>query len=61
MWQHEPPFRRRIQTLMQHGRFSIENFDTLLKRVLSDAFTLYDIMAGKSRLSDLLTTIEKKS
>jgi len=49
-----------LQTLLQHGRYSIENFDTL-KRVLSDAFTLYDIMAGKSRLSDLLTTIEKKA
>lgn len=47
-----------LQTLLQHGRYSIEGLDTL-KGVLADAFALYDIGAGKGRLSKLLTVIEK--
>lgn len=49
-----------LQTLLQHGRYSIEDLDTL-KGVLADAFALYDIGAGKGRLSDLLTVIEKRA
>jgi hypothetical protein len=49
-----------LQTLLQHGRYTILDLDTL-KGVLSDAFTLYDVEAGKARLSELLTVIEKRA
>jgi hypothetical protein len=49
-----------LQTLLQHGRYTIEDLDTL-RGVLSDAFTLYDVEAGRARLSDLLAVIEKRA
>lgn len=49
-----------LQALLEHGRYSIKDLDTL-KGVLADAFTLYDVEAGKGRLSDLLGIIEKRA
>lgn len=49
-----------IQALLEHGRYTIRDIDTL-KGVLGDAFALYDIEAGKARLSELLSVIEKRA
>jgi hypothetical protein len=49
-----------LQSLLQNDRYTIPDLDTL-KGVLADAFALYDIAAGKGRLSDLLTIIEKSA
>jgi hypothetical protein len=49
-----------LQTLLQNDRYTIPDLDTL-KGVLADAFALYDIAAGKGRLSELLTIIEKSA
>jgi hypothetical protein len=46
-----------FQALLEHGRYTIRDIDTL-KGVLGDAFALYDIEAGKARLSELLSVIE---
>lgn len=49
-----------LETLLQQGRYTIPDLDTL-KGVLSDAFELYDIAAGRRRLSKLLAVIEKSA
>ena len=49
-----------LQSLLQNDRYTIPDLDTL-KGVLADAFALYDIAAGKGRLSELLAIIEKSA
>ncbi len=46
--------------LNQNRRYLIPDANTL-EGVLSDAFRLYDVEAGKARLSDLLAIIEKRA
>lgn len=49
-----------FQTVLSYGRYKIPDLDAL-KGVLSDAFALYDIAAGKGRVSELLAVIEKNA
>lgn len=56
----QTPTVAEFQTLLQHGRYRIEDLD-VLKGVLGDAFTLYDIASGKGRVSELLAAIEKRA
>lgn len=49
-----------LQALTGQGRYAIPDLDTL-RGVLADAFTLYDVEAGKARLSELLAIIEKRA
>jgi hypothetical protein len=54
-------FPEELQALLQGGRrYTIPDLDTL-RGVLNDAFTLYDVEAGKARLSYLLEVIEKRA
>jgi len=49
-----------FQAVMMEGRYAIRDLPTL-KGVLADAFTLYDVMAGRARLSEFLALIEKNA
>jgi hypothetical protein len=54
------PTLEEFQAVLSEARYAIKDFDTL-KGVLDDAFTLYDVRAGKGRVSDLLAVIEKQT
>ena len=54
------PTLAEFQEILSQGRYAIKDLDTL-KRVLGDAFVLYDTVTGSRRLSELLALVEKKA
>ena len=60
-WKRFCSFRSVIEDLLQlidAGRYKIEDLPTL-RLVVEDAFTLYDIVEGKTRMSVLLALMER--
>jgi hypothetical protein len=56
----KPPTAEEFQAVLAQSRYTIGDLDTL-KRVLGDAFLLYDVVSGSRRLGELLDRVEKKA
>jgi len=54
------PTLAEFQEVLSQGHYAVKDLETL-KWVLNDAFDLYDAMAGKGRLSELLAAVEKRA